>query len=159
MAAIDLNDKDIAILRLLQQDASLTSTAIAESLNISQSPCWRRINHIEQQGLITRRVALLDREKLGMHAVIFATLCLSGHNPAQLEEFEHTIRQFPEIVECYTMTGAWDYMLKIVTRDVRHYEQFIRAHLLTLPLIREIHSHVAVTEIKNTTELPLDTQL
>lgn len=159
MAAIELNDKDIAILRLLQQDASLTSTAIAESLNISQSPCWRRINHIEQQGLITRRVALLDRDKLGMHAVIFATLSLTAHDPAQLEQFEHSIRQFPEIVECYTMTGAWDYMLKIVTRDVRHYERFIRAHLLTLPLIREMHSHVAVTEIKNTTELPLDTQL
>lgn len=159
MATIELNDKDIAILRLLQQDASLTSTAIAECLNISQSPCWRRINHIEQQGLITRRVALLDRDKLGMHAVVFATLSVTAHDPVQLEQFEQAIRQFPEVVECYTMTGAWDYMLKIVTRDVRHYERFSRTHLLTLPLIREMHSHVAVTEIKNTTELPLDTQL
>lgn len=159
MADIELNDKDIAILRLLQQDASLTSTAIAESLNISQSPCWRRINHIEQQGLITRRVALLDRDKLGMHAVTFTTLSLTTHDTSQREQFERAMRQLPEIVECYTMTGAWDYMLKIVTRDVRHYEHFSRAHLLTLPLIREMHSHVAVTEIKNTTELPLDTQL
>ncbi len=159
MATIELNDKDIAILRLLQQDASLTSTAIAECLNISQSPCWRRINHIEQQGLITRRVAILDRHKLGMQAVVFTTLNLNTHDPAQLEQFEQTIRQLPEIVECHTMTGGWNYMLKIVTRDVRHYERFIRAHLLSLPLIREMHSHVAVTEIKNTTELPLDTQL
>jgi Lrp/AsnC family transcriptional regulator len=159
MATIELNDKDIAILRLLQQDASLTSTAIAEQLNISQSPCWRRINHIEQQGLISRRVALLDRDKLGMGAVVFATLNLSAHGREQLEQFEHDIRLFPEIVECYTMTGGWDYMLKIITRDVRHYERFIREHLLTMPLIREIHSHVAVTEIKNSTELPLDTQL
>jgi Lrp/AsnC family transcriptional regulator, cysteine-sensing transcriptional activator len=156
---IELNAKDIAILRLLQQDASLTSTAIAERLNLSQSPCWRRINHIEQQGVITRRVALLDREKLGMDVVVFATVNLSGHGREQLEEFERDIALFAEVVECYTMTGAWDYMLKIVTRDVRHYERFIREHLLTMTSIREMHSHIAVTEIKNTTELPLDTQL
>lgn len=159
MMPIELNSKDIAILRLLQQDASLTSTAIAERLNLSQSPCWRRINHIEQQGVITRRVALLDRDKLGMEVVVFATVNLSAHGREQLEQFEREIAQFAEVVECYTMTGAWDYMLKIITRDVRHYEQFIREHLLTMPLIREMHSHIAVTEIKNTTELPLDSQL
>lgn len=156
---IDLNQKDIAILRLLQQDASLTSTAIAERLNLSQSPCWRRINHIEQAGLIRRRVAVLDRDKLGMDAVVFATLNLAAHGREPIESFERDIRKFPEVVECYTMTGAWDYMLKIIVRDVRHYERFVREHLLALPNLRELHSHIAVTEIKNTTELPLDTQL
>jgi len=156
---IELNQKDVAILRLLQQDASLTSTAIAERLSLSQSPCWRRINHIEQMGLIQRRVALLDRDKLGMEVVVFATVNLSAHGRENVDKFETDIRVFPEILECYTMTGAWDYMLKIVTRDVRHYEKFIREHLLTMPLIREMHSHIAVTEIKNTTELPLGTQL
>jgi Lrp/AsnC family transcriptional regulator len=159
MAAIDLSSKDIAILRLLQQDASLTSTAIAEQLNLSQSPCWRRINHIEQMGLIQRRVALLNREKLGMEVIVFATVNLASHARDQVEQFERSIHQFPEILECYTMTGMWDYMLKIITRDVRHYEQFIREHLLTMTHIREMHSHIAVTEVKNTTELPLETQL
>jgi len=159
MAPIELSQRDIAILRLLQQDASLTSTAIAEQLNLSQSPCWRRINHIEQTGLIQRRVALLSREKLGMEVVVFATLNLASHGREQIEQFERAIQQFPEILECYTMTGIWDYMLKIITRDVRHYELFIREHLLTMPLIREMHSHIAVTEVKNTTELPLETQL
>ena len=159
MATVELNEKDIAILRLLQQDASLTSTAIAERLNISQSPCWRRISHIERQGLIQRRVALLDRDKLGMQAVVFATVSLASHGPEQIERFERDIRTFPEIAECYTMTGAWDYVLKVIARDIRHYERFLREHLLTMPLIREIHSHIAVTEIKNSTELPLDTQL
>lgn len=159
MPNIELNSKDIAILRLLQQDASLTSTAIAELLNLSQSPCWRRINHIEQLGLIQRRVALLNRDKLGMEVVVFATVNLAVHGRENVEKFETDVRGFPEVLECYTMAGAWDYMLKIITRDVRHYEQFIREHLLTMPLIREMHSHIAVTEIKNTTELPLDTQL
>ncbi|MDB6062709.1 MAG: AsnC family transcriptional regulator [Verrucomicrobiaceae bacterium] len=158
MATIDINEKDIAILRLLQQDASLTSTAIAERLNISQSPCWRRINHIEQQGLIQRRVAVLDRIKLGIDLVAFATLNLTDFAADKIKQFEREIFAFPEIVECYAMTGAWNYMLKIITRDVQQHERFVREHLLTMPLIRDIHSHIAVTEIKNTTELPLDTQ-
>jgi Lrp/AsnC family transcriptional regulator len=159
MMPIELNPKDVAILRLLQQDAGLTSTAIAERLNLSQSPCWRRINHIEQQGIIIRRVALLDRDKLGMDTVVFATVNLATHGPEQFEEFERDVAQVAEVVECYTMAGAWDYMLKIVTRDVQHYETLLRERLLTMPLIRDLHSHIAVTEIKNTTELPLDTQL
>ena len=157
--SIELDGKDLAILQLLQHDAALTSSDISRHLNLSQSPCWRRINRIEQAGLVQRRVALLDKEKLGMEVVVFATLNLSAHGREQIEKFEQEIRRFPQVVECYTMTGAWDYMLKIITRDVRHYERFIRDHLLTMPLIREMHSHVAVTEIKNTTELPLETQL
>ncbi len=74
-------------------------------------------------------------------------------------EFEQSIVAHDEVVECYTMTGIWDYMLKIVTRDIRHYETFVRNTLTTSPSIRELHSHMAVTEIKNVTELPLDTQL
>ena len=154
-----LDARDIQILALLQRDASLTSADVAKRLHLSQSPCWRRINRIEQAGLIQRRVALLDREKLGMEVVVFATIGLSVHGRTQLQAFEQEIAAHPEVVECYTMTGAWDYMLKIVTRDVRHYERFIREHLLAMPAIREMHSHVAVTEIKNSTQLPLETQL
>lgn len=154
-----LDARDIQILELLQSDAGLTSADIARRLHLSQSPCWRRINRIEQAGLIRRRVALLDREKLGMEVVVFATISLSAHGRTQLQSFEEEIARHPDVVECYTMTGAWDYMLKIVTRDVRHYERFIREHLLTMPAIREMHSHIAVTEIKNSTELPLETQL
>jgi Lrp/AsnC family transcriptional regulator len=157
--ALHLDEKDLAILQLLQRNAGLTSADIAKELNLSQSPCWRRINRIEQEGLVQRRVALLDRDKLGMEVVVFATVNLAAHGREQIETFEREIRYFPEVVECYTMTGAWDYMLKIITRDVRHYEGFIREHLLTMPLIREMHSHIAVTEIKNSTELPLSTQL
>lgn len=154
-----LAQQDITILRLLQRDASKTSSEIAQALNMSQSPCWRRINRIEQAGYVRRKVAILDREKLGMELVVFTTVNLSITGRAQLEEFESSVSEFPEVVECYTMTGVWDYMLKIITRDVRHYESFVRERLLSLPMIGETHSHIAVTEIKNTTELPLDTQL
>ncbi len=146
-------------MKLLQSDATLSSAAIAERVNLSQSPCWRRINRLEEDGLIRRRVALLDRDALGMDVVVFATINLTSTGRQNLLEFERDIVEHQEVMECYTMTGIWDYMLKIVTRDIRHYEEFVRNTLTASPSIRELHSHMAVTEIKNSTELPLDTQL
>ncbi len=154
-----LAKQDISILKLLQRDATASTASIAEKLNMSQSPCWRRINRLEQAGLVKRRVALLDRAALGMDVVVFATINLTSTGRQNLLEFEQEIVRHPEVIECYTMTGIWDYMLKIVTRDIRHYETFVRNTLTASPSIRELHSHMAVTEIKNTTELPLDTQL
>jgi len=154
-----LTRQDVDILKLLQQDATLSTAAIAERINVSQSPCWRRINRLEQDGLIQGRVALLNRNALGMDVVVFATINLTSTGRQNLIEFERDIIEHPEVIECYTMTGIWDYMLKIVTRDIRHYEDFVRNTLTASPSIRELHSHMAVTEIKNTTELPLDSQL
>ena len=105
------------------------------------------------------RVALLDRDALGMEVVVFATINLTSTGRQNLMAFEQDIVRHAEVVECYTMTGIWDYLLKIVTRDIRHYEAFVRNTLTDSPSIRELHSHMAVTEIKNTTELPLATQL
>jgi Lrp/AsnC family transcriptional regulator len=154
-----LQKQDIKILSLLQSDAGLSTASIAEQINISQSPCWRRINKMEEEGLIKGRVAVLDRVALGMEVVVFSTINLTSTGRQNLIEFEREIVQHPEVMECYTMTGIWDYMLKIVTRDIRHYEEFIRNTLTASPAIRELHSHMAVTEIKNSTELPLETQL
>lgn len=156
---LSLSKQDVEILKLLQQDATLSTAAIAEHIHISQSPCWRRISRLEQQGLIRQRVALLDRSALGMEVVVFATINLTSTGRQNLLAFEREIVMHPEVIECYTMTGIWDYMLKIVTRDIRHYEDFVRNTLTASTSIRELHSHMAVTEIKNVTQLPLDTQL
>ncbi len=154
----ELSNTDLQILDTLQQDGSLTTQEVADRINISQSPCWRRINRLEEQGLIKRRVAILDREKLGMDVVVFATINLSTQGRDKLEEFEREVEILPEVVECYTMAGTWDYMLKIIVRDIRHYELFVREKLTRLAHIGEVHSHIAVTEIKNSTVLPLHTQ-
>ena len=153
-----LDNADRAILAILQEDCSLSTAAIAERVNMSQSPCWRRINQLQSAGLIRRRVALLDRAALGMDVVVFATINLTATGRQDLLRFESDIVTYPEIMECYTMTGIWDYMLKIVTRDIRHYERFVRETLTANPAVRELHSHMAVTEIKNSTALPLVTQ-
>ena len=155
----ELSKQDIGILSVLQSDASKSSSDVADLVGMSQSPCWRRINRIEQEGIIKKKVALLDRHALGMDLVVFATINLTTSGRQNLEEFEQSIENFDEVMECYTMTGIWDYMLKIIVKDIRNYESFVRDRLLCLPMIREIHSHIAVTEIKNTTELPLKTQL
>ena len=155
----ELNQQDINILELLQRNADRSSGEIAERLNMSQSPCWRKINRLEQDGIIERKVAILNREALGMDLVAFTTINLSAAGRKNMERFEEGVMKLDEVIECYTMTGAWDYMLKVVVRDIRHYEQFVRKRLLELPMIGEVHSHMAVTEIKNTTELPLQRQL
>ena len=150
---------DAQILELLQQDANMTTQQIADRINMSQSPCWRRINKLEEQGLIDRKVTLLNREKLGLEVVVCATVNLTAQGRDNLEDFEREVRVLPEVLECYTMAGIWDYMLKIVVKDIRHYEMFVRERLTKLSHIGEVHSHIAVTEIKNSSELPLGSQL
>ncbi len=155
----NIDSIDINILKQLQKDADLTAQEIAGKVNLSTSPCWRRINRLEKAGIIQKKVALLDSQKLGMQMVTFVSISLSKNDEESLETFEEQVQQFPEIVECYTVTGTMDYFLKIITRDIQHFERFLRQHLAQLPLIREMHSNVAVTQIKYSTELPLDTQL
>lgn len=157
---VELSEQDVKILELLQTNADRSSSEVAEKLNMSQSPCWRKINRLEQEGVIAKKVALLNREALGMDLVAFTTINLSQAGRQNLVMFEQAVVELDEVVECYTMTGAWDYMLKVVVKDIRHYEMFVRDQLLVkVPNIGEIHSHMAVTEIKNTTELPLRGQL
>lgn len=154
-----MQKSDIKILAALQHDADISTSDLAAQVNLSQSPCWRRVNKFEESGLIRRRVALLDRQKLGLEVVVFATVNLNQIGKQNLLAFERTVESYPEVVECYTMAGIWDYMLKIVCRDIRHYEDFVRNTLSASDAIRELHSHIAVTEIKNTTELPLVAEL
>ncbi len=156
---MELDRYDRAIVQLLQRDATLSTAAIAEKVNLAQSPCWRRIQRLQQSGLIRGRVALLDREALGLDVVVFATVNLTSTGRQNLLAFEEEIAGHEEILECYTMAGIWDYMLKIITRDIRHYEDFMRNTLAASPLISELHSHMAVTEIKNVTALPLGRKL
>ena len=156
---MDLSSTDIKILSLLQQDASLTAAEIAQQVNLSTSPCWRRINRLEKEGLIEKKVALLSLEKLGMGLVVFARIRLSKNDEDSLQVFEDKVRSFEEVVECYTVTGSADYFLKIITRDIKHYDRFLRRHLIQIPAVRDINSNVAVTKIKYSTELPLNSQL
>lgn len=151
-----LSPIDRRILRLLQHNADLSAAEIAERVELSQSPCWRRIHRLQEEGLIERKVALLDRRKLGLGMVVFVSIKLSAHGRRNLEEFEQDVVGHPEVLECYTMAGASDYLLKVVARDIASYERFLRDQLLQSPLVQEAHSHITMSEVKRTTELPLE---
>ena len=154
-----MNQTDLKILKLLQSNAGLSISDIAGEVNLSHSSCWRRIHSLQHKGIIKRNIAILDREKLGLEFVVFVMVNLVSQTGEALGKFERAITNYPEVMECYTMTGQADYMLKIITRDMRHYEKFIRKNLAQLPNVKEFHSHVAVTKIKDSMELPLDTQI
>ncbi|MFT5442611.1 MAG: Lrp/AsnC family transcriptional regulator [Myxococcota bacterium] len=151
----ELDETDYRILERLQRDASISTADLAKEVGLSMSPCWRRIRRLETMGVIRERVALLDREKLGLEVTVFASVKLSAHGRQSLPEFEAAIEDQNEVVGCYAMTGEVDYLLHVVTRDIRSYEQFLRNHLLQLPSVREVHSQIALNELKHTTRLPL----
>jgi Lrp/AsnC family transcriptional regulator len=153
---LKLDSIDLAILRALQADASLSNHEIAARVGLSPSPCWRRVARLEESGVILRRVALLDAKKLGFAVVAFANVKLSVHGRQSLPEFEEAIRQFPEVVECYTVTGDVDYVLRILTQDTQSYERLLRDHLLQLPHVGEVHSTIALTQVKYTTQVPIE---
>ncbi|MGB1236946.1 MAG: Lrp/AsnC family transcriptional regulator [Pseudomonadales bacterium] len=154
MESLDKTDK--IILELMQRDSSLSAAQIAEKVGLSQSPCWRRINKLQQLGLIGPSVAILDRKKLGLNIVVLVHVKLSTHGWNMLNEFEAAIVSFPEVLECWTISGGMDYTLRVVTKDIDSYEKFLRHQLLQLPHIKEAQSHFTLTEVKNTTALPLE---
>ena len=151
----DLDPYERKILRELQADASLTTAEVAERVGLSASPCWRRIDRLEREGFIRRRVALVDRRKVGLNAQIFAQVKLNAHGRANLDEFSEAIRGFPEVLDAYVLMGTMDFMLRIVAKDIEAYERFFFDQLSRLPGIQEINSTVALSEIKSTSELPI----
>ena len=151
----DLDPFEIKILRELQRDANQTTAQVAERVGLSVSPCWRRIDRLERDGFIKKRVAIIDRRKVGLHAHVFAQVKLNAHGRANLDEFSAAIRGFPEVLDAYVLMGTTDFMLRIVARDIDAYESFFFDQLSKLPGVQEINSTVALSEIKATTELPL----
>lgn len=152
----DLDDYEKRILAILQVDASRSATDIAHEIGLSQAPCWRRIQRLKEEGYIRSQVCILDRRKLGLRAQIFAQVKLTAHGRANLADFSEAIRGFPEVLDCFVLMGATDFMLRIVTRDIETYERFFFDKLSKVPGVQEVTSMVALSEIKSTTAIPFD---
>lgn len=150
-----LDDAERRILRVLQEDASLSTAAVAERVGLSPSPCWRRIDRLERDGVIRKRVALLDRRAIGLNAHVFAQVKLNAHGRAHLDEFAEAIRAFPEVLECYVLMGPVDFLMRVVAEDIEAYERFFFDKLSRVPGVQEVVSTVALSEIKSTTVLPV----
>ena len=146
---------DRRILDLLQREGALSVAEVASRTGLSTTTCWRRIQSLEQSGVIKGRVALLDRAALGLDVTIFAHVKLSSQGRDAIAAFAEAIRERPEVLDCYTTMGEWDFMLRVVTRDIKAYEAFYLDHLSKLPNVQSINSSVTVTVIKETTVLPI----
>ena len=151
----ELDVIDVKILDLLQQDASLSIADIAERVGLSSSPCWRRIERLKKNGVILRQVTLLDHEKLGLAFEVFASVKLQLPSRENLEKFEQAMSQWPEVVDCATVTGTVDYMLRVVTRDMHAYDDFVRDKMLALGLVSDVQSRILMRVAKRTTAAPL----
>ena len=146
---------DARILDLIQQDAGLSVAEIAEKVGLSSSPCWRRIKRLEDAGVITRRVTVLDRTRLGLDFEVFATVKLQQPNRENLDAFETAVAKWPEVVWCALVTGAEDYVLRIITTDMHAFDDFLRGKLLALGMVNDVHSRIVVRGAKDSTALPL----
>jgi Lrp/AsnC family transcriptional regulator len=150
-----LDKVDRRILDLVQREGALSVAEVASRTGLSTTTCWRRIQALEQSGVIKGRVALLDRAALGLDVTIFAHVKLSTQGRDAIAAFAEAIRERPEVLDCYTTMGEWDFMLRVVTRDIKAYEAFYLDHLSKLPYVQSINSSVTVTVIKESTILPI----
>jgi Lrp/AsnC family transcriptional regulator len=150
-----LDALDLRLLDVVQRQGALSVAEVASKLRLSTTTAWRRIQSLEQHGVIKARVALLDRNALGLDVTMFAHVKLASTGREAISKFEEAIRDRAEVLECYTLTGEWDFLLKIVTRSIKAYEAFYLDYLSRIPYVQSVNSSVAVTVIKESTALPL----
>jgi Lrp/AsnC family transcriptional regulator len=151
----ELSKVDLRILEQLQRDCSLSSGELAERVGLSQSPCWRRLQRLKEDGYIRRQVALIDPAKFGPVIYIFAFLRMATLTEAQREDFIRKVELTPEILECHAIFGEMDIMIKVIAPSMDWYQNFMFKTLLKLPGVQNVQSTVTLTELKSTTAIPL----
>ncbi|MGE3303263.1 MAG: Lrp/AsnC family transcriptional regulator [Hyphomonadaceae bacterium] len=155
MTSTPLDAIDAKILQLLQQDATLSVAELADRVGLSPSPCWRRVKRLEEDGVILGRVTLVDPEKLGLGFEVYASVKLQSPTRENLERFEQATARLPEILECVTVTGAADYLLRVVAADIHAYDDFLRDEILSLGLASDVRSSIVIRVAKRSTAAPV----
>lgn len=150
-----MDSQSLNILKLLQQDATLTVDEISERIGLSRSPVWTRIRDMEAAGVITAKVALVDPKKLGYGLTVYVTVTTQRHDAEWLEQFSALVVKIPEVVSFYRMAGELDYLIKLLVRDVSDYDRIYKK-LIALPGLNTVSAHFAMESIKNTTVVPID---
>jgi len=150
-----MDSLDKRILDLVQQDCSLSTAEIAQRVGLSTTPCWRRIQNLEKQGVIRKRVALLDRGRVNLGVDVFVSIKTRHHSADWLTRFAEAVSSFPEVVEFYRMSGEIDYLMRVVVPDIAAYDRFYK-RLIEKVDIRDVSSSFAMEQLKYTTALPVD---
>lgn len=150
-----LDEMDRRLLALMQEDARLTVEQLGRQIGLSPSPVARRIRRMEKVGIIKRYVAIVDQEKVGLPVSVFASIKLERQREEELDRFAAAVSRWPEIVECYLMTGQRDYLLRVVVRDLPAYEAFLKEKLTRLEGVASIESSFALGQVKHAHALPI----
>lgn len=150
-----LDNTDYKILKLLQEDSNRTVKSISEILGLSTTPIFERIKKLEKENYINNYVAVLNQNKIGLKQVVFIGLTLQGHTRSYLEKFVKEINDFPEVIECHRVSGNFDYLLKLVVKDIEAYEKFIISKLTLIPYLGSVQSLITLSTNKQTNELDL----
>ncbi len=146
---------DRQILAMLQQDATLSLNELAEAVNLTTTPCWKRLKKLEESGVLTKRVALLDADKLGLAFIAFVMVKTSDHSHEWYQRFVSSVESYPEVMEFYRMAGEYDYMMKVLVKDMKHFDQFYKKLVNGVDGLNNVTSTFAMESLKYTTELPL----
>ena len=150
-----MDNTDRAILNLLQKDATMSINELAEKVNLSTTPCWKRIKRLESDGIIKARVALLDSVKVDLNVSVFVHIKTHRHDSEWLHQFSEAVQKFDEVVECYRMAGEWDYLIRVVVKDIEAFDRFYKKLVNNIDGLADVTSSFSMEEIKYTTRLPI----
>jgi len=150
-----LDNNDIRILQLLQENAQLTLKEISSKINLSMTPTHDRIKRLENEGVIEKYVTILNKKMLGNPMTVYCNITLDKQQKNHFEEFEKAIKQFPEVIECSVVSGNYDYLLKVIAKNMEAYNDFYQKKLSDLQSVAHISSSFVMSEVKNTTVLPI----
>ena len=154
---MELDRYDLHILKILQNDSSISMQDLGAQIGLSHTPCWRRVKKLEEHGVIIKQVALLNSKNLDLEVNVFVHVTLRQHHENALNRFEEAVSQLTEVVECYTVSGETDFLLRVVVKDVEAYEKLLKGTLLQLPEVGNLSSTFALRQVKYTTEIPIAT--
>jgi len=152
---LDSDEFDLAILRELQANGRISNADLARRVHLSPPAVHTRVRRLERDGVIRRYTALLDGEKVGYDMFCFVHLCLQRHQPQQVQGVREALQRMPQVLECYHVTGEYDYLLKVVIRNRKDLDRFVVEQLTSVPGIARVHTSIALNEVKSTTVLPL----
>ncbi|MCY4040860.1 MAG: Lrp/AsnC family transcriptional regulator [Gammaproteobacteria bacterium] len=153
---VSLSTIDKHLLNEVQKDSTLTMLELGSRVGLSHTPCWRRVKRLEEQGYVTRYVALLDPERIERSVNVLVNVTLRRHQENAMLRFEEAVQEVPEIVECYVVSGGTDYLLRVVAKDVAAYEDIVKHTLVHLPEVGNLNSTIALRQVKYTTAYPLE---
>ncbi|WP_353414546.1 Lrp/AsnC family transcriptional regulator [Arenicella sp. 4NH20-0111] len=153
---MNIDKTDRLILQHLQKNARITNLELADLVNLSPTPCARRVKQLESSGIITRHITMLDHEKLGLKLMAMISVTMDRHTADRFEKFEASASALPEVMECYVVTGQdSDFLIKVLIKDMRHYEEFLLRRLTKLEGVRGVHTSFVLRQPIHKTELPL----